>query len=105
MLIRKELSGEVTFWRSAQLIATLQEDATFTLNDRMGGIEIVDSLGIRIKILLGQVTQTQILPSAAVDFTGTVAQLWTLLANGFFNELHKANSGGGGGGSKASGTH
>lgn len=98
MLIRKELSGEVTFWRNGKLFATLDEVAAFELNERRGGIEIVDQYGYKILIETSQVRQTQIFPAAAIAFTGTVAQLWTLLVNGFFTELHKANSGGGGGG-------
>lgn len=97
MLIRKELSGQVTFWRNGNLFATLDEVATFALNWQRGGIEIVDQYGIKILIETTQITQTQILPSATIAFAGTVGQLWTLLVDGFFTELHKTNGTGGGG--------
>jgi len=98
VLIQKQLNGDVFFLIGGTVVASLSEDVTFNLSFKRGGIDIIDEVGRRYFLEWGFVTQTQILPAAAVAFTGDLPTLWTLLVTYFFNELHATGGGGGGGG-------
>jgi hypothetical protein len=82
----------VYFLRNGQQRATLQKDATMNLSNNREGIVVIDAQGNSFVINYQEVTFTQVFPAAAVAFTGTVVDLWTLLVSSFFNELHKVGS-------------
>lgn len=54
------------------------------------GIEVISKDSAKFTIYYKNVLQTQILPAAAVPFSGTLRDLWVLLVNGFFDELHSS---------------
>jgi len=88
MLIVKELSGLVSFYEGGAMVKQLNAVCTMQANPKKGGVWVIDKAGREFFIDLGRVLQTQILPAAAVDFSGTVFDLWELLVNDFFEELH-----------------
>lgn len=76
--------------------AALQRDCTMNISTQRQSVEIVDSEGLSYTIFVAAVLETQVLPAAAVPFSGDLVALWTLLVQQFFNELHTSISGGGG---------
>lgn len=94
MLIQKQLNGRVFAIENGNVLADLDKDCTMNLSTKVAGVVITDEVGMKLDLPLYKVQETQILPAAAVAFTGTVTDLWALLTSSFFNELH-SNSGGG----------
>lgn len=94
MLIRKELSGIVSFVQpNGTVIKQLESVVTMSANPQRAGFYVCDSLGREFFISLAQVVETQILPAAAVAFSGDLSILWALLTSSFFTELHSTSSG------------
>jgi len=100
--IVKELTGEVSInsTTGGNTIKQMDVDACLFFSNRRkaGGVYIVDSLGGEFWLDVSLVDSTQILPSAAVDFTGTPRDLYELLEASFFYNVVNPPSGGGGGG-------
>lgn len=95
MLIRR--NGDfVEFVVNGVIRAVLQRDCTMNISTQRQSIEIVDSEGLSYTIFVAAVLETQVLPAAAVAFSGDLVALWTLLVQHFFNELHASISSGGG---------
>lgn len=88
MLIQKQLNGDVWLTNGGSILAGFTESVTLNLSWKRAGVEVVDVNGKRYYIELNRVAETQVLPAAAVPFTGDLVALWTLLTGSFFNELH-----------------
>ena len=93
-LIQKQTSGRVQVLQNSQILADLSEKVTMDIAQNGQGIVVTDLDGYTFNLLMVQVAQTQILPAAAVDFSGDVSDLWTLLTDSFFIELHTISGGG-----------
>ena len=95
MLIQKQTSGRVLIYDAGVPIADLSESCTMRLAENRAGIIISDLSGVAFKLPFWAANETQIMPAAAVDFSGTLTDLWTLLTTYFFVELHTSTGGGG----------
>ena len=96
MLIQKQTSGDVWLVENGQISSSIQENCTINCSPRRAGLEIVDASGRLFFIELGRVQETQINPAAAVAFTGSLQDFYTLMVTSFFNEFHSGAGGGGG---------
>lgn len=90
MLIQKQITGEVWLMASGQIVQSFSEKVTFNLSHKRAGIEIIDTNGRRYFLPVASVLETQILPAAVFPFSGTILDLWGLLVNDFFDELHQS---------------
>ena len=99
--IVKELTGEVSInsTTSGNTVKQMTVDACLFFSNRRkaGGVYVVDSLGGEFWLDSSLVDSTQILPAAAVDFTGDARELYELLEASFFYNVVNPPSGGGGG--------
>jgi hypothetical protein len=95
MIIQKQLNGDVWLTNGGSILAGFTESVTLNLSYKRAGVEVVDVNGKQGFIELNRVAETQVLPAAAVPFTGDLVALWTLLTGSFFNELHLDGGGGG----------
>jgi len=95
MLIQKQTSGRVSIIDNGVTICDLGEYCTMRLAENRAGIIICDTSGVSFNLPFWAANETQILPAAAVDFSGTLENLWTLLSTYFFTELHTETGGGG----------
>ena len=98
--IVKELTGEVSIndYTSGETIKQLTESsALIYADDRLtGGVWVIDKDGQSYTVETSRVVDTQILPAAAVAFTGTTKDLYELLEKSFFLNILNPVSGGGG---------
>lgn len=90
ILVQKQLTGEVHFLNGSAVIASLSENATMNLGRKRGVIQIIDELGRAFVLSAQLVSSTQVLPASAVNFSGDVESLWSILIADFFNELHNS---------------
>ena len=88
MLIQKQLTGEVWLIENGSIVASILNDCTINCSYKRAGLEVIDESGRRFIIELGRVDSTQVLPAAAVPFTGDLDSLYTLLVTSFLNEFH-----------------
>jgi len=97
--IVKELTGEVSInsVTSGETVKRMNTNACLFFSNRKGGVYVVDSLGGEFWIDISLVNSTQVLPAAAVPFTGTSRDLYELLEASFFYNVVNPPSGGGGG--------
>jgi len=93
MLIQKQTSGDVWLVENGQISSSIQEDCTINCSPRRAGLEIVDASGRLFFIELVRVQETQINPAAAVAFTGSLQDFYTLMVTSFFNEFHSGAGG------------
>ena len=73
---------------SGQIVQSFSEKVTLNLSHKRAGIDIIDTNARRYFLPVSSVLEVQILPAAAVSFSGTILDLWELLVNDFFDELH-----------------
>lgn len=95
MLIQKQTDSRVQIIDQGVIICDLSADCTMRLAENNSGIIISDVTGVSYNLQLSTANETQILPAAAIAFSGSNVALWTLLVTDFFNELHQIVGGGG----------
>ena len=93
MIIQKQLTGEILLLENSIIVDSIQEDCTINCSPFRAGLEVIDKTGRKFIIPLARVESTQILPAAAVPFTGSLSDLYTLLVGSFFNEFHAGTGG------------
>jgi hypothetical protein len=97
--IVKELTGEVSInsTTSGNTIKQMAVDACLFFSNRRqaGGVYVVDSLGGEFWLDASFVDSTQILPAAAVDFSGDARDLYELLEASFFYNVVSPSNGSG----------
>jgi hypothetical protein len=86
MLIQKQLTGEVWLIENGSIVASILNDCTINCSYKRAGLEVIDESGRRFIIELGRVDSTQVLPAAAVPFTGDLDSLYTLLVTSFLSD-------------------
>ncbi len=84
MQIVKQTNNKIQFLVLGKLILSLNNTASLKITSNEKGILIVDLTGRQIEIFTNDIESTQLLPAAAVPFTGSTQSLFELLDASFF---------------------
>jgi len=84
MKIVKQTNNKIQFLVSGKIILSLNGGASLQVTSNEKGLLITDITLKKIEIFTNEIESTQVLPAAAVPFSGTTQELFELLDSSFF---------------------